>query len=71
MLYGTVYMKQFNSRTSEDCLSLMAQSPLKGLILTKKGGHAGQILIITVNFWFLTIKYGILHILLFQIVPSK
>ena len=43
MLYGTVYMKQFNTRISEDCLSLGAQTPLKGLILTKKGGHAGSI----------------------------
>ena len=42
MLYGTVYMKQFNTRISEDCLSLGAQSPLKGLILTKKGGHMGS-----------------------------
>ena len=42
MLYGTVYMKQFNTRINEDCLSLGAQSPLKGLILNKKGGHAGS-----------------------------
>ena len=71
MLYGTVYMKQFNTRTSEDCLSLGAQSPLNGLTFTKKGDHAVSNLITTVNFWFLTIKYGILHIILFQIVPSK
>ena len=42
MLYGTVYMKQFKTRISEDCLSLGAQSPLKDLILTKNGGHAGS-----------------------------
>ena len=42
MLYGTVYMKHFNTRISEDCLSLGAQNPLKGLIWTKNGGHAGS-----------------------------
>ena len=42
MLYGTVYMKQFSTRISEDYLSLGPQNPLKGLILTKKGGHAGS-----------------------------
>ena len=35
-------MKQFNTRISEDRLSLVGQSPLKGFILTKKGGHAGS-----------------------------
>ena len=68
MLYGTVYMKQLNTRISEDCLSMEAQSPLKGLILTKKGGHAGSNP--DHHCKFLTIKYGILHIILFQIVPS-
>ena len=42
MLYGTVYMKQFNTRISVEGLSLWGQSPLKGLILNKKGGHAGS-----------------------------
>ena len=35
-------MKHFNTRKSENCLSLGAQSPPKGLILTNKGGHAGS-----------------------------
>ena len=42
MLYGTVYMKQLNTRISEEGLSLGAQSPRKGLILNKKGGNAGS-----------------------------
>ena len=72
MLYGTVYMKQFNTRISEDCLWLGAQSPPKSLIWTqKKAVMQGQILFTTVNFWFLATKYGIWHIILFQIFPSK
>ena len=46
--------------------------PSKGLNLDQKKAVTGvQILITTINFWVLTIKYGILHIILFQIVPSK
>ena len=36
-------MKHFNTRISEDCSSLGAPKPFKGLILDqKKGGHAGS-----------------------------
>ena len=46
--------------------------PFKGLNLDqKKVAVRGEILITAVNFWFLTRKYCIWHIILLQIVPSK
>ena len=46
--------------------------PSKGHNLDqKKALTQGQILITTVNLWFLTKEYGILHIILFQIVQSR
>ena len=72
MLYGTVYMKQFKTRISEDCLSLGAQSSLKDLILTKNGGHAGSnpdhncsFLVYDNKIWYFTYHFFL------QIVPSK
>ena len=48
------------------------KSSTKELNLDQKKAVTGvQILITTINFWVLTMKFDILHIILFQIVPSK
>ena len=74
-LYGTVFMKHLHTRISlyRPVLCIIGgPEPFKGLNLDqKKVVVRGEILITAVNFWFLTIKYCIWHIILLQIVPSK